>query len=273
MARITEATIIELLRERHSKDVFVAHCKDGPSQNAAHCIADAWTMARSWAQPTVSAYEIKVSRSDFLRDKKWTGYLDMCNCLSFACPPGVIAANEVPEQCGLVVTSTNGTRLYTKKKAPYRDVVIPETVWRYVLMCRAKIVTELELSRDKRTEWEAWMREKDEKKTLGFNVSRKIRELVFERVESVSCENCRLASEVAKVAKYKQELEAAGFWPCEEWTFRNRLKDLMARAHGGLPEEFTRQLGSTIGMLDRLDAMIKKETAFVVPVVPQSQPR
>ena len=139
--KIIAPMILDLLAAKHRGDVFVAECKTGPTTtaNAHHLRMDAWVMRRSWAHPDTTGYEIKVSRGDFLRDDKWPAYLKYCNRFYFVCPPNMIAVNEVPAGCGLMWASKNAAMLYTKIKAPRREVEIPENLWRYVLMCRASI--------------------------------------------------------------------------------------------------------------------------------------
>lgn len=188
---MTSDDILKLLQSRHEKDVFVPECKNGPTQMVSdHSKVDAWAMAKSWAHPLVSGYEIKVSRGDFVRDEKWMAYLPMCNCLWFVCPDGLIDPSEVPEQCGLLTVAKNGGRLFTKKKAPYRDITVSESVFRYILMCRARIGSEF--VSDKGAEWRAWLEEKREHRTLGYRVAREIRE----HCETLESENRRLKQEM-----------------------------------------------------------------------------
>ncbi|MEO8467548.1 MAG: MmcB family DNA repair protein, partial [Gammaproteobacteria bacterium] len=144
------STLLALLRARHADDVFVDECKSGPTQLTEHERIDAWVMAKSWAHPMVTGYEIKVSRGDFLRDQKWQRYLPMCNALYFVCPAKLIAPNELPDDVGLMWASMTGSRLYTKKRAKPRDVTIPEDVWRYILMSRVRITREQFTSANKR---------------------------------------------------------------------------------------------------------------------------
>jgi len=40
-------------------------------------------MPRPLLNPACTGYDIKISRSDFLGDEKWTGYLPLCNLLYF----------------------------------------------------------------------------------------------------------------------------------------------------------------------------------------------
>ena len=86
MADLTAKDILRLIESRHSGDLVVAECKDGPTHYARHRRLDAWVMRKSWSKPALYGYEIKVSRQDFLKDDKWPDYLPMCNELYFVCP-------------------------------------------------------------------------------------------------------------------------------------------------------------------------------------------
>ncbi len=206
---ITASQILGLLTVKHSDDVFIPECKTGPSMCVEHLRMDAWAMKRSWAHPLTISYEIKVRRSDFLQDYKWREYLPYCNQLFFVCPPGVIEKNELPPEAGLIVSSTNGTRLYTKKKAPQRDVSIPEELWRYILMHRTAIKKE-----DSRPSshdfWQQWLQNKKLDYELGRRISRCLRETITGKVNEATNENVRLQSENASLVEVREVLTRLG---------------------------------------------------------------
>lgn len=54
-----------------------------------------------WNRET-RGYEIKVSRSDFLADKKWQEYLKYCRVFYFVAPTGIIKPSELPPEIGLI---------------------------------------------------------------------------------------------------------------------------------------------------------------------------
>lgn len=248
----TASAILGLLRAKHSDDIFVDECKDGPSQyQRGHLRLDAWVMPRSWAKPSTTGYEIKVSRSDFLSDEKWRGYLDLCNRFYFVAPPGVIQPDELPTEAGLIVTSKNGVRLFTKKKAPERDVEIPESLFRYVLMCRSKITLEHGYADLGASYWQNWLATKKENRELGYNVSRALRELVSERVDVVHTENVRLKSELANVQKFRDALEGAGL-TVREWNMRSEVEGRLKRtAMDCLPKDMAWRIQSLHDELGR----------------------
>ena len=180
---MTAFAILKLLAAKHAGDVFVPECKDGPTAYGSHRRMDAWVMNRSWANACVTGYEIKVNRSDFLKDEKWRDYLPLCNCFYFVCPRGLIAIEEVPEGAGLMYVAKTGTRLYTKRKAPHRDVEIPESLWRYVLMCRTRVKDEGDGSpRLGFDYWKEWLKQKHEKQRIGTEIGKRLWELYEEAV-------------------------------------------------------------------------------------------
>jgi hypothetical protein len=123
------AGVVEsLLKAKHSEDVFVSECKIGQSWTASTCRRlDAWVMQRSYSPFCCIGYEIKVSRQDFLNDNKMTEYLPYCHQFYVVAPDGVASSDEVPAEAGLMKVSKNAKRLTTVKKAPFRQVTIPET--------------------------------------------------------------------------------------------------------------------------------------------------
>ncbi len=133
---MTEVDILGILREKHTNDLFVHHCKVGPSYGNGQLILDAWVMPFSWTKP-IKAYEIKVNKSDFRRDHKWRSYLFYCNLFYFVVPWGLIEKQEVPEPAGLIyITKTGSGIRYIKRPEPMWHNDIPRGIFQYVLMWR-----------------------------------------------------------------------------------------------------------------------------------------
>lgn len=151
-------------------------------------------MGKSWSKPKVTVYEIKVSRNDFLQDDKWRGYLPFGNEFYFVSPSNVIDKAELPDEAGLMVTSKNGTRLYTKKKAPFRDVTIPESVWRYLLMWRTRIDVDV-LEESRLQYWQKFVENRQYTSELGLQVSKGLREIIKTEIAQVRHENNALKLE------------------------------------------------------------------------------
>ncbi|MFQ8765690.1 MAG: terminase small subunit [Oscillospiraceae bacterium] len=63
------------IAHRHASDMFFTEVKDGPTQIVNHhSRIDALAIKLSWTNFAIIGYEVKVARSDFLRDEKWRAY-------------------------------------------------------------------------------------------------------------------------------------------------------------------------------------------------------
>lgn len=223
--------ILELLAEKHSKDVFVPECKDGPTQSVSnYSRMDAWVMNRSWARPCYTAYEIKVYRSDFLSDKKWRYYLPYCNEFYFVAPKGMIRPDELPPEAGLMeqLGGPQGRRLIRRKNAPWRDVEVPESLFRYVLMARVKVGRSeylIEQTKDERAEeWRQFIAEKVALRKLGHEVAKAIRE----KAQHLESENERLAKRMDTYDDIRELCQRLSIDPDEyvsAWTVEQRIKE------------------------------------------------
>jgi hypothetical protein len=219
--------IISLLRIKHSEDIFVSECKDGPTQSVRNYLRmDAWVMPRSWSHPEITAYEVKVSRSDFLGDEKWRKYLDLCNYFYFATAPGTISLDELPTHVGLIESSQTGGRLFTRRKAIHREIPEPSAVFRYILMCRSVIRGE---SKDngKRDFWSNWLKDRTIDHHFGAMVSQAIRESIEKEIEQVRRENRDLKEQMEHYAEHLKTLDSMGLSRnATEWAFENKLTEI-----------------------------------------------
>lgn len=257
MAQASE--ILRLLLNRHLSDyVCIPECKVGATftSNNVRKI-DLWCMAKSWKSPKTIAYEIKVSRNDFLRDDKWRNYLPYCSEFYFAAPPGIIDPSELPEEAGLIVTSKNVKRLFVKKKAPERSVDIPESIFRYILMWRTRVVDE-RVEQSNTEYWKQWLAEKDERKELGYNVSKKIRQLVDERIKKVSSRNENLERDNERLSKIKEILIKIDMKSVSAWNVEDKLRQKMDEINSGVPEGLLKSIGYSIEHLKRAHAILKE---------------
>jgi hypothetical protein len=183
---LTANTVIGLLAAKHASDLFVGECKDGPTWGGAPARLDGWAMRRSWAHPCTTGYEVKVSRSDWLRDKKWPGYVDLVHEFYLVAPDeSVIGIDEVPDGIGLLYVSSTNTRLFTKRKAVYRQpsAEAANTLMTYVLMSRASI--DAPRHPDPRVHWREWLAKREEDRKLGWEVSKKLRAAFEREVDAV----------------------------------------------------------------------------------------
>jgi len=249
-------SIVELLRSRHRDDVLVLECKDGPSQGTTHNRMDAWAMRRSWSKPCTWGYEVKVSRSDFQRDDKWHRYLPYCNEFYFVAPFGLLKPSELPAEAGLLEATKNGSMLRRRKKASHRDVQIDECFWRYLLMCRTRIVDrEIQSNEDY---WRQWLEEKVERRDLGYKVSRAIRETVNEQIESVKEKNLKLWDENRELADVKKILGKLGFEQVPEYWHRPQTLEAAIEKLADPLRELRGVCGQAVCVLNRVAQEIEK---------------
>lgn len=227
--KCSETALVDLLRVRHSQDVFVPQCKSGPSQGAEHLRLDAWVLRKSWSRPLAIGYEIKVTRADFLRDDKWRGYLPYCNEFYFVVPSGLIKPDELSAEAGLLVATANLTKLYRKKKAPYRDVVIPEEIYRYILFARTRVTREYYQEQNDKAFWLRWLVGREEDAELGWRIGKRLQETIKERVNKVAEENTLLTGRMSQYDDIRQllkklDIDSDSYAPA--WSVETRLRKL-----------------------------------------------
>ncbi|MBU2701127.1 hypothetical protein Ga0466249_002238 [Sporomusaceae bacterium BoRhaA] len=140
---MTESDIIKYLYAWHCKrgELFFPHVKTGSSwlyKGRQLRILDGLAIKISWTSPEFTGYEIKISRSDFLRDKKHNEYLPYCTGFSFVCPDKMIKKDEIEENIGLIYVKEDGS-LRTAKKAPRLtpDVNTQNYLLRYLVYYRS----------------------------------------------------------------------------------------------------------------------------------------
>ncbi len=226
---ITYGVIMGLLETRHSKDFFVTECKDGPSLGRNHHRLDAWAMRRSYSQWMLSGYEIKMRRSDFLNDEKYVNYLPTCNALWFVAPPGVIDPKELPDEVGLLVSASTGSKLMTKKKAPIRTIEKPVGLYEYLLMSRCAVrdeqeETKIRAANTREQDFAAYLRGEKSLEQISWHLADSVaRDITGMKMRLADAEGG-----VNKDAEVRARLEELGFRPCESvttWQLDRALRD------------------------------------------------
>ena len=137
--KVTSTEIKLALAEYHPKDFFVSECKTDSTYFAGPqglLIFDGLAVTRSYTNPCITGYEIKVSRSDFQRDNKYHLYLQYCNEFYFVVPAGLLKKEEIPDDMGLIYYYPETGKLLKKKKALYRQIEEPVGVYKYIIFSR-----------------------------------------------------------------------------------------------------------------------------------------
>jgi hypothetical protein len=259
---VNATDIFKLIESRHSTDLVVGECKDGPTQSVMNYLRmDAWVMPRSWAHPAITAYEIKVSRQDFLNDDKWRSYLPLCNFLYFAAAPDVIQQAELPPEVGLMEASKNAGRLFMRRKAIYREIPEPSSVFRYVLMCRAHIKDE-DNGYDKRTFWEEWLKKRKVDHEFGYTVGKRIKQVIDEEINVVKRKNAELEERISAYDNHLEFLKRMGIDPkIDDWRFRDKIKEMLA----GFSSQELHSIETCRATLTQLGEKIRQHTTVGAP--------
>jgi len=255
---MTAKDILKLLAQKHHKDLFVCECKNGPTWTGQHARLDAWALRRSWVNPQSWGYEIKVSRSDFLAEKRAPEYMAVCNSFYYVCPgKEIIRPEEVPEGAGLIYVSKTGTRLYTKRKAQYRKIEEPVDLYKYLLFSRVRVLGAREGFMDKsdRTkEWRLWLEEHREFKDVGYRVSKRLRE-VYERDVQKTRILCKQLER-----RIKQRINPECWSPCDKIQRQIRaLSELIDPAILALFRQVREKIGTIIEAVESAKTAEKVE--------------
>lgn len=127
------------MNAREVKKALVGYCSEYKLLGIEEATAggrrfDFWWMMPSFSNQATSGIEIKVSRADFLADKKWRGYLPYCEKFYFACPAGLIKAEELEPGVGLIYITEAGNVSFEKraKKRPMSEEAVRKMLLRVI---------------------------------------------------------------------------------------------------------------------------------------------
>ncbi len=167
--KVTSYDIKVALSDYNVKDYFITECKTDSTYFAGPqglLIFDGLAIKKSYTQPCITGYEIKISRSDFQRDNKYHLYLQYCNEFYFVVPAGMLKKEEIPDDMGLIYYYPETGRLVKKKKALFRKIDDPIGVYKYIIFSR------LERERtpfysDREEYAKAYLEDKEDKRMIG----------------------------------------------------------------------------------------------------------
>lgn len=250
--------IVDMLSLKHTNDIFVPECKDGPTWSGSHLRLDAWAMKKSYSSPLLTGYEVKISRSDFVNDSKLHEYLNLCNALYIVCPAGLIDKSEVPDGCGLMCTSKTGSRIYIKKKAPYRQIEEPASLYKYILMSRARVVGPYQESAfDKKGYMERYVDRKIESERVGIHLGRRLRERIESEIEEVKKENNKLLEQNSNLQDIKDIIGEMGL-EVTDWNLGHKFERQAREAKKLLPADFDFQVRNLASQLKDIVKVMDK---------------
>lgn len=210
----------------------MSECKKGASGSR---ILDGWALLNTWSPLTTIGYEIKRSRSDWVRDQKFLEYRDVCHLLFVVAEKGLVKPGELPAGVGLMepVGKGDGRRLVTRVKA-----VRVEPDWQalarlmaYVFMWRqGRDLTAVEAKEQRAKGWREFAEGRVQWQMIGRSVKGRMRVRLYEAIAAQQdAENQLKAMTEAKAA-----LDALGVKPgC--WNIRREIeRALLAEANDTL---------------------------------------
>lgn len=248
--------ILYALSKKHAEDVFFAGVKSGATHtNPELLIMDAIAIKKSWASPCISTYEVKVSRSDFLRDNKWQGYLPLCHRFYFACPTGLIQPDELPEEVGLVWYNPDTGALTTKRKAVHRLIEPPAPMYYYLIMSRLE--NDRHPFHNPRQEFfKAWVQDREDGKRLGYQVANKLVKTLLGQLGQIGEQQREIANLKARLAEaegVRGVLEGMGI-ETGRWGWTEKLK---RRLEVTVPPEVMGQLEGARRCIEYVEKLIR----------------
>ena len=254
---VTSTDIKIALQKKHWKAFFLTECKSGSTYLTPvgdMKILDALAIRKSWTNPCFTGYEVKVSRSDFLRDSKFYRYEEIVNCLYLVCPKGMIDRTELPESVGLMYYDPDKKTLTTKKKAIYRKIEYSQDLLLYIIFSRLES-DRYPFFNSKKEYFEEYIAGKKSSKDLGTMVSSKLAQ-----------ENKDLIRQLADVNSFKMEsdnyreiirvLKKHGFY---YWHPELLADDLDKRLSRTCPEDISSIRLTLEGCVERIKAMEAKK--------------
>lgn len=254
--KVTSTDIKLALAEKHWRDFFLTEVKSGSTWMTARGdmkILDGLAIRKSWTSPCFTGYEVKISRSDFLRDSKFYTYEELCNCLYIVCPKGMINRTEVPESVGLMYYDPEKKAITTKKKAIYRKIEYSPEMLLYIIYSRLDS-DRYPFFSDKREYYTAYLEGKRDNRDLGRAIKTRLVE-----------DNIRLERELEEVRHFRQALDTyrAIHKVLEKHRIYGWRGDIAAELDKALarkcPEDISSIRATLEGVVSRLERMEKEE--------------
>lgn len=257
--------ILRILQQRHRRDLWLTEVKDGPSTLAQTSRLDALAIKKSWTQPRFVGYEVKISRSDFLRDDKWVTYLPVTHQFSFACPWDLIQPDELPPEVGLYWVREDGGLKQVRRPTLRPMTTLPTHLLYYLVLSRLS-PDHHPFFTNQREQAVAYVSDRPERQELGRIVgSRMSEELSALEHRKRMLEN-RIDATRYAYDQLCHTLEEAGL-PTNEWELKVALASLQVGARTGIDPSTVQRLRTAaqhiLDETDRLQALTQEGTQDV----------
>ena len=243
-----------LARKHKNREFFITECKNGPTGTGLLQF-DGLAIYKSWAHPCIVGYEIKISRSDFLRDNKFYLYLPYVHEFYFVVPTGLIDRNELPTEVGLMYYNPTTKAVITKKKATHRKIEISADMMLYIIMNRLDS-ERLPFTSDRAEYFRLWVEGKVNNQDLGYRVKCKLLDEI-KRLESE-------LKGLKHTKEYRDELDAIDAVMKKHgmswyWNRAETLGKALSRSYPAELDLVQNQLQVAIKEIDKLKAKNEME--------------
>lgn len=252
-AKVTSLDISRALSEKHSKDFFLTEVKSGSTWLTPAGMMkrlDGLAIRKSWTNTCFTGYEIKISRSDFLRDAKFYTYEELCNFLYIVCPKGLIQRTELPESVGLMYYDPEKRTITTKKKAIFRKIEYSADMLLYIIFSRLDS-DRYPFFSTKKEYCQAYVQEKKTSRELGYAVRSRLiseNEELIQRIEKLG----RFEEAYDKYKAIMRVLDNHNIWGYDAETLS---KNLDKRLSNSCPEDISLIRASLETVVDRIKRM------------------
>lgn len=255
--KVTSTEIKVALAEKHSRDFFIPECKNGstyfpPAQGLLKF--DGLAIRKSYTQPCITIYEIKVSRGDFLQDPKWHLYLQYCNEFYFVVPKGLVKKEEIPEgSSGLIYYDPEKGTLKTVRKALWRKIDEPIGVYKYIIYSRLD-PDRIPFYESKAEYAKAYLEDRATKRSIGYSLGSKLAKKIeqyekdFDSVAHYK-EYYELCNELLKVMEKHGVLS---FWLRDKNKAVEALDEALSRGYPIELDDITDQFKRAVNRLEKL---------------------
>ena len=234
--------IIRVLQRRHSRDLWFTEVKDGSTWLRNHVRLDALAIRPSWTHPRFTGYEVKVSRSDFLRDEKWDAYLPLTHQFSFACPWDLIQPEELATDIGLYWVSPEGRVKQVRKPVLRPMTELPTALLYYVILSRLDSEHHPFFS-GAREAIEAFLADKTARQELGRSFRSQLVRQVTELQQTLRQTQQERDMAVKRWEERAQTCRDLGL-PSDPWSFRSAIQRLQAGTTG-IDDSSLKQIAQT----------------------------
>lgn len=198
---------------------------------------DVYTIEPTYTALRAMAYEIKVSRSDFLRDAqagKALTYLNYAGAVVFAAPKGMLSKAEIPAGCGLIERGPDAWR-FVKKPTIQPIKTLPFEAWMKLLI-DGRDRDEGSGLPIKPRDANEWVQRERARKMLGAELGKMIADRDAARY-AMRCETDELTAQAAITRAQRAQRERRAEQQAQQHVaeIRAQVADIVREL--GLPEE------------------------------------